>query len=88
MKSKDFLKELAAYADSLRQKVEAQFDGWNDTPEAVVERRKKVFDPVSGYDFLCLIIFRIMCAQVVVRNCTIIFLSNYPLLFSNPHQCI
>ncbi|BFU64722.1 phage terminase large subunit [Rodentibacter abscessus] len=51
MKSKDFLKELAAYADSLRQKVEAQFDGWDDTPKAVVERRKKVFDPVSGYDF-------------------------------------
>ncbi|MCQ9121267.1 hypothetical protein BKG95_10245 [Rodentibacter pneumotropicus] len=51
MKSKDFLKELAAYADSLRQKLEASFEGWDDTPEAVVARRKKVLDPVSGYDF-------------------------------------
>ena len=51
MKSKDFLRELAAYRDSMRQKLEASFDGWDDSPEAVVERRKKVFDPVSGYDY-------------------------------------
>lgn len=51
MKSKDFLKELSAYADSLRQKLEASFEGWNDSPEAVVERRKKVFDKVSGYEY-------------------------------------
>lgn len=51
MKSKDFLRELAAYRDSVRQKLEANFDGWDDSPEAVVERRKKVFDPVHGYDY-------------------------------------
>ncbi|OOF59302.1 phage terminase large subunit [Rodentibacter myodis] len=51
MKNKALLAELKAYSDSLRQKVEAQFDGWDDTPEAVVARRKKVLDPVSGYDF-------------------------------------
>ena len=51
MKSKDFLSELAAYAASLRQKIEAQFDGWDASPQAVAERRGKVFDPVTGYDY-------------------------------------
>jgi conserved hypothetical protein len=51
MKNKELLNELRAYADSMRQKLEASFDGWDDSPEAVVERRKKVFDPVSGYDY-------------------------------------
>ena len=51
MKSKEFLAELRAYADSLRQKVEAEFDGWDDSLQAIAERRKKVFDPVSGYDY-------------------------------------
>ncbi|WP_439240894.1 phage terminase large subunit [Lonepinella sp. BR2474] len=51
MKSKEFLKELQAYAESLRQKVEACFSGWDDSPTAVLARREKVFDPVSGYDF-------------------------------------
>ncbi|OOF41694.1 hypothetical protein BKK49_04565 [Rodentibacter rarus] len=39
------------WAVSLRQKVEAQFDGWDDSLSAINERRKNVFDPVSGYDF-------------------------------------
>lgn len=51
MKNKELLNELRAYADSMRQKLEASFDGWDDSPEAVVERRKEVFDPVSGYDY-------------------------------------
>ena len=51
MKNKELLNELRAYADSMRQKLEASFDGWDDSPEAVVDRRKKVFDPVSGYDY-------------------------------------
>lgn len=51
MKNKELLNELRAYADSMRQKLEASFDGWDDSPEAVVERRKKVFNPVSGYDY-------------------------------------
>jgi len=51
MKNKELLNELRAYADSMRQKLEASFDGWDDSPEAVVERRKKVFDPASGYDY-------------------------------------
>ncbi|MGT3004374.1 phage terminase large subunit [Pasteurella multocida] len=51
MKTKEFLKELDAYHDSLRQKLEAAFDGWDDSPEAVLSRRTKVLDPVSGFDF-------------------------------------
>ncbi|OOF45624.1 hypothetical protein BKK51_05940 [Rodentibacter trehalosifermentans] len=51
MKNKALLAELKAYSDSLRQKVEAQFDGWDDSLSAINERRKNVFDPVSGYDF-------------------------------------
>lgn len=51
MKTKEFLKELEAYHDSLRQKLEAAFDGWDDSPEAVLSRRTKVLDPVSGFDF-------------------------------------
>lgn len=51
MKNKELLAELKAYSDSLRQKVEAKFDGWDDSLSAISERRKKVLDPVSGYDF-------------------------------------
>lgn len=51
MRNKELLSELQAYAASLRQKVEATFDGWDDGLEAVAERRKKVFDPVHGYDY-------------------------------------
>ena len=51
MKNKELLAELKAYSDSLRQKVEAKFEGWDDSLSAISERRKKVLDPVSGYDF-------------------------------------
>ncbi|MDG6895050.1 phage terminase large subunit [Volucribacter amazonae] len=51
MKSKEFLAELAAYADSLRQKLEASFNGWDDSLDAIAKRRKQVFDPVSGFEF-------------------------------------
>ena len=51
MKNKELLAELKAYSDSLRQKVEAKFEGWDDSLSAISERRKKVLEPVSGYDF-------------------------------------
>lgn len=51
MKNKELLAELKAYSDSLRQKVEAKFEGGDDSLAAISERRKKVLDPVSGYDF-------------------------------------
>ena len=51
VKNKELLAELKAYSDSLRQKVEAKFEGWDDSLSAISERRKKVLDPVPGYDF-------------------------------------
>lgn len=51
MKNKELLAELKAYSDSLRQKVEAKFEGWDDSLAAISERRKKVLDPILGYDF-------------------------------------
>lgn len=51
MKNKELLAELKAYSDSLRQKVEAKFEGWDDSISAISERRKKVLDPILGYDF-------------------------------------
>jgi len=51
VKNKELLAELKAYSDSLRQKVEAKFEGWDDSLSAISERRKKVLDPASGYDF-------------------------------------
>ena len=49
--SKEFLDGLAALADGLRRQIDANLDGWNVSPEAIAERRRKVFDPVSGYEY-------------------------------------
>lgn len=51
MNSKELVKELSAYADSLRQKLEASFEGWDDSAPAIKERRAKVFDSVAGYAY-------------------------------------
>lgn len=51
MKSKEFKQELAAYAAAMRQKIEAAFDGWDDSTSAVASRRKKVLEPLTGYDY-------------------------------------
>ena len=42
------LQQLAA---SLRQAIEHAADGWDGSAKAVAERRRKVLDPVSGYEF-------------------------------------
>nr|WP_315237696.1 phage terminase large subunit [uncultured Albidiferax sp.] len=49
--SKEFSDGLAALADSLRRQIDADLDGWDVTPEAIAERRHKVFDPVGGFEF-------------------------------------
>ncbi|QEH19137.1 phage terminase large subunit [Histophilus somni] len=51
MRSKEFLQQLAAYADSLRQKIEASFEGWDDSPQAVANRRKSVMNDKTGLEF-------------------------------------
>lgn len=51
MKNKDFLRSLADLAANLRQIIEAEVDGFDASPLAVAARRRKVFDPVSGYEY-------------------------------------
>lgn len=49
--SKEFIAGLAELADSLRRQIDADLDGWDITPEAIAERRRKVFDPVTGFEY-------------------------------------
>lgn len=49
--SKDFLAGLTALADDLRKQIDANLDGWDTNPAAIAERRRKVCDPVSGYEY-------------------------------------
>ena len=49
--AKDFLSGIAQLAEELRRKVDANLDGWDLKPAAIAERRRKVCDPVSGYQF-------------------------------------
>ena len=49
--SKEFLDGLAELADGLRRQIDANMDGWDMSPEAIAERRRKVCDPVGGYEF-------------------------------------
>lgn len=48
---KEFFEGLAQLADQLRRQIDANLDGWDITPEAVAERRRKVFDPINGYEY-------------------------------------
>lgn len=49
--SKEFLDGLAELADGLRRQIDANMDGWDMSPGSIAERRLKVCDPVSGYEF-------------------------------------
>lgn len=49
--SKEFLAGLVELADGLRRQIDASMDGWDVSPEAIAERRLKVFNPVSGFEF-------------------------------------
>ena len=49
--SKDFFAGLTALADDLRRQIDANLDGWDVDPSAIAERRRKVCDPVSGFEF-------------------------------------
>jgi len=51
MKNKEFLKSLSAIADQLRRTIEAEVVGFESTPAAIAERRAKVFDPISGFEY-------------------------------------
>lgn len=49
--SQDFLDNIAALAASLRQQIDASAAGWDLSPEAIAERRRRVADPVTGFEF-------------------------------------
>lgn len=51
MKNKDFLKSLSDLAANLRRMIEANVDGFDTSGNAIAERRRKVLDPVGGYEF-------------------------------------
>jgi predicted phage terminase large subunit-like protein len=48
--ARQFLKDLAAFADSFRQRIEAECDGFDAAPSAIAERRAKAFAP-DGFEF-------------------------------------
>ncbi|MBF9263382.1 phage terminase large subunit [Paracidovorax cattleyae] len=48
---KQFLADLASLADGLRRQIDANLEGWDMSREAIAERRRKVCDPVSGYEY-------------------------------------
>src|SRR4051812_17355048 len=49
--SKAFLDGLTQLADSLRRQIDANMDGWDLSPDAIAERRRKVFDEVKGFEY-------------------------------------
>jgi predicted phage terminase large subunit-like protein len=49
--TKEFLAGLTALADDLRRQIDADMDGWDVSPEAIAERRRKVCDPVHGFEY-------------------------------------
>ena len=51
MKSKDFLKDLAALSATLRANIEAHYAGWDDSASAITARIKAVNDPVGGFEY-------------------------------------
>lgn len=48
---REFLDGLAALAASLRAQMEAGAEGWDLTPEAIAERRRRVASDVDGYEY-------------------------------------
>lgn len=56
--SKDFLASIAHLAESLRQAVDADLDGWSLEPEDIAARRRQVADEVAGFGFFHRTYFR------------------------------
>lgn len=51
LKSKDFLKRLNEFSSALRQQIDAAFDGWDDSADAIKARVAKVQDPILGFEY-------------------------------------
>ncbi|MDY3123609.1 MAG: phage terminase large subunit [[Actinobacillus] rossii] len=50
MKLKEFEFELERLRAELQRNIESNFEGWDDSPQAIVERRNKVLNP-DGFEF-------------------------------------
>ncbi|MBS9777179.1 MAG: phage terminase large subunit [Gammaproteobacteria bacterium] len=87
MKKKEFLQHIADLSAELRANIEAEFTGWDDSPEAIAERRKKVFDSKNGYKYFCQNYF-----PHYTRHCEPSKLHEYlfsliPLILQDPDPC-
>lgn len=51
MKSREFIKKLSELGNALRQQIEASFDGWDDSKEAINARVAKVKDKKNGFAY-------------------------------------
>lgn len=49
--SKQFLEGIAELAEGLRRQIDAGLEGWDLSPTAVAERRRKVMDPLTGWEY-------------------------------------
>lgn len=49
--SKDFLAGIAELAESLRRQIDAGLEGWDLDGLAVAERRRQVFNPLTGWKY-------------------------------------
>ena len=84
MKSKDFLKDLAALSATLRANIEAHYAGWDDSASAIAARIKAVNDPVSGFEYFVTHYSRTTSAIPTNPTCTATSLSGCRA--SSPHQ--
>ena len=58
MKFKDFEKQLEQLRAELQRNIEANFEGWDDKPHAIAERRQKVLDKEKGFEYFVQAYFR------------------------------
>ncbi len=72
---KAFREKIARIQDELRERIENECTGFDNSPEAVKRRREQVSDPVTGFAFLPILISRITLFILIPANCMSIFLS-------------
>lgn len=88
MRSKEFLQQLSAYADSLRQKIEASFEGWDDSPQAVAKRRKSAMDDKTGLEFFINTYFPHYVRSPEKSELHRYLFKRLPMIFANPKGCL
>lgn len=50
--ARQFLKELGAFADGFRKRIESECEGFDPAPSAIAQRRAQATDP-TGFEFFC-----------------------------------